>query len=89
MEIIGQFGPDGFIDIYCFFKWGIHGLFYFRSFQTFYSIKTEHFSGIQTRIDGVEGEHADHLTSTSNTGWLLFLRRQNLRQRIAKPKTEK
>ena len=38
---------------------------YFRSFQTQYYRKTLGFSGIRTRIVGVEGEHADHLTTTS------------------------
>ena len=50
----------------CFFKMGHpRPLFvYFRSFQTIYRIKTVDFSGIRTRIIGIEGEHADHLTST-------------------------
>ena len=30
-----------------------------------YRIKTLYFNGIRTRIDGVEGEHADHLTTTT------------------------
>ena len=38
---------------------------YFRSFQTIYRIKTVGFSGIRTRIVGVEGEHADHLNTTT------------------------
>ena len=38
---------------------------YFRSFQTIYRIKTVDFSGIRTQIVGVEGEHADHLTTTT------------------------
>ena len=38
---------------------------YFRSFQTIYRIKTVDFSGIRTRIVGVEGEHADHLNTTT------------------------
>ena len=37
---------------------------YFRSFQTIYRIKTVDYSGIRTRIDGVEGKHSDHLTTT-------------------------
>ena len=39
---------------------------YFRSFQTIYRINTVGFSGIRTRIVGVEGEHADHLTTTTD-----------------------
>ena len=38
---------------------------YFRSFQTQIYRKTVGISGIQTRIVGVEGEHADHLTTTT------------------------
>ena len=33
--------------------------------NTNFTGKTEDFSGIQTRIVGVEGEHADHLTTTT------------------------
>ena len=39
-------------------------LIYFRSFQTIYRIKTVDFSVIRTRIVWVEGEQADHLTTT-------------------------
>ena len=38
---------------------------YFRSFQGIYWIKTVDFSGIRTRINGVEGNHADHLITTT------------------------
>ena len=39
---------------------------YFRSFQTkILQKKALGFSGIRTRIVGVEGEHADHLTTTT------------------------
>ena len=39
---------------------------YFRSFQTqFLQEKTVGFSGTRTRIIGVEGEHTDHLTTTT------------------------
>ena len=34
---------------------------YLRSFQTI----TVDFNGIRTRVAGVEGEHADHLTTTT------------------------
>ena len=34
---------------------------YFCSFQATFEVKTLCFSGIRTRIVGVEGEHADHL----------------------------
>ena len=40
-------------------------LIYFRSFQTIYRIKPADFRGIQTRIVGEQGKHADHLTSTT------------------------
>ena len=44
---------------------------YFCSYQTqIFQKKTVGFSGIQTRIVGVEGEHADHLTNT--TAHLLY-----------------
>ena len=38
---------------------------YFRSFQTQYDRKTVGVSRIRTRNVGVEGEHADHLTTTT------------------------
>ena len=38
---------------------------YFRSFQIISRRKTVDFRGIQTRIDRVQGEHADHLTTTT------------------------
>ena len=41
-------------------------LVYFHSFQTqFLQKKTVGVSGIRTRIVGVEGKHADHLTTTT------------------------
>ena len=40
-------------------------LFIFVLFKHNYSEKIVGFSGIQTRIVGVEGEHADHLTTTT------------------------
>ena len=51
----------------CFFykkKWPSPASFsiHFHSFQTIYRIKTVDFSRIRTRIVGVEGEQADHLT---------------------------
>ena len=50
-----------------FLKMGQPGLFfYFRSFQTqILQKKTVGFSGIRTRIVGLEGDHADHLTTTT------------------------
>ena len=50
-----------------FLKWAIPGLFfvYVHSFQTKYSRKTAGFSWIRTQIVGIEGEHADHLTTTT------------------------
>ena len=39
---------------------------YFHSFQAqILQKKTIGFSGIQTQIVGVEGEHSDHLTTTT------------------------
>ena len=49
------------------FKWANRGLFlvYFCSFQTQnFTEKTVGVCGIRTRIVRVEGEHADHLTTT-------------------------
>ena len=40
-------------------------LVYFRSFQQQFYRKIVDLSGIRTRIVGVEGEHADHLTTTT------------------------
>ena len=46
---------------------------YFRSFQTQnLQKKTEGFSGTPTWIVGVEGKHADHLTTTTTTTYLLI-----------------
>ena len=42
-----------------------NGLFiYFLSINRFFSEKTVDVTGIRTRIVGVEGKHADHLTTT-------------------------
>ena len=38
---------------------------YFRSFQTIVKSKKVDFSGIRTRIVIAEGEHSDHLTTTT------------------------
>ena len=46
-----------------FFKWASFSLFSFFS-NTNGTEKTVGFSGIRTKIVGVEGEHADHLTTT-------------------------
>ena len=40
-------------------------LVYFGTFHTIYRIKIVDFSGIRTRIVGVESEHTDHLTTTT------------------------
>ena len=47
---------------------------YFRSFQTQSYRKTVFFSVIQTRIDGVEGEHVVHLTTTTALTLTYFVR---------------
>ena len=46
---------------------------YFRSFQTIYRIKTVDFSGIGTRIIGLEGKDADHFTTTTVRYKLIFM----------------
>ena len=38
---------------------------YFCSIHTIYRINIAYFSSIRTRIVEVEGEHADHLTTTA------------------------
>ena len=50
-----------------FFNWANHGLFCLFSVfpNTNFTEKTIGFSGIRTRIVRVEGEHADHLTTTT------------------------
>ena len=40
-------------------------LFIFVPFKHKFSRKTLGFSGIRTRIVGIEGKHADHLTTTT------------------------
>ena len=54
----------------CFLKkTGQPGLFlFFRSFQIQFYRKIVDFSGIRTQIVGIEGEHADHLTTTTAHG---------------------
>ena len=51
----------------------LHLFVYIRIlFQTINFIdKTEDFSGIRTRIVGVEGENANHLTTTAQS-WRIF-----------------
>ena len=56
------------MGLVCTSKWANPGLVfvYFRSFQTQnFTEKTVGFSGIRTRIVGVEGQHSDHLTTTT------------------------
>ena len=48
-------------------------LVYFHSFKHKCYRKTVGFSRIQTQIVGVEGEHADHLTTTTAQQFELFL----------------
>ena len=48
-------------------KWACPGLFFFSWFShTNFTEKTVGVSGIRTRIVGVESEHADHLTTTTD-----------------------
>ena len=53
--------------MYGFFKWANPGLFCLFSLfsNTNFTEKTVDVSKIRTRIDGVEVEHADHLTTTT------------------------
>ena len=65
---MGRYGSEGKFDqklTLKILKWVIPGFFlvYFCSFQTIYRIKIVNFSGIWTRIFGIIGEHADHLTT--------------------------
>ena len=46
---------------------------YFRSFQQQFYRNIIDLSGIRTRIVRVEGEHADHLTTTTAPTVYLFL----------------
>ena len=58
-----------FIRMAAVFKWANPGHYLFSfvvSKHKFYK-KTVGFSGIQTRIVGEEGTHADHLTTTTAT----------------------
>ena len=51
-----------------FSKWAIHDLFLFifvLGTQKFYATRIVDFRGIQTGIVGVEGEHDDHLATTT------------------------
>ena len=52
-----------------FLKWPFPAAFsfYVRCFQTVLRDKTFDFSGIWTRIIKVEGEHTDHLTTTTTS----------------------
>ena len=54
-----------------FLKWAYHGiiLFIFVLFEHKFYKKTEGISRIRTPIVGVEGEHADHLTTTKAQGF--------------------
>ena len=58
-----------------FLKWANPGLFLFIFVLFKHNIieKTLGFSGIRTRIVGVEGEHADHLTTTTAQCLISFM----------------
>ena len=43
-----------------------------HSFETIYRIKTVDLSDIGTWIDGVEGEHADHFTTTTTQRFTVY-----------------
>ena len=59
LKILQKWQNFDISDHTAFLKWGNHGLFLFI-FK-----KTVGFSGIRTWIVGKEGEHADHLTTTT------------------------
>ena len=53
-------------DVYFFFKWTDPGLFvYFCSYQQQFYCKILDYSENRTRIVGVEGKYANHLTTTT------------------------
>ena len=53
-------------------------LCYLRSFPAqYFTEKTVSFSGIQTRIIGAEGEHADHLITTTVRSRSYYLLQEN------------
>ena len=46
--------------------------------QILHKKRTEGFSGIQTRIVGVEGEHADHLSTTTDLTYVSYYLKRRL-----------
>ena len=54
-------------------------LVYFGSFQTIYRIKIVDFSEIRTWIGGVEGDHADHLTTATAQEGIFLLKLYKLK----------
>ena len=66
------------LDEICFFNGLSPATFFnFRSFQTqILQKQTVCCSGIRTRIVGLEGEHADHLTTTTAPSRTMFIRPQ-------------
>ena len=49
---------------------------YFRAFQQQFYRKIVDLSGIRTWIVGVEGEHADHLTTTTAQKFIFMLKKK-------------
>ena len=71
-----QFLPNinnTFLVCNIFLKWAKPGLFfvYFVLFKHNITEKTVDFSGIRTRIVGVEGKNADHFTTTTAQAWAI------------------
>ena len=62
-----QLGPKGLMPHYRFFNGGTPAsfCFYFLSFKLQFYKKIVDFSRVRTRIVGIEGEHDDHLTTTT------------------------
>ena len=61
--------------------------FYFRSFQTQIVHKIVGFSGIWTRIVGLEGEHADHLITTTAQFFIFIFNKIAMIMKKGKKKT--
>ena len=55
-----------------------HLLFIFILFKQIFTEKTVDISRIRTRIVGVEGEHADHLTTTMTPNYVWMLGSEKL-----------
>ena len=85
--------PKAFMNLpRLFFKWATPGLFlvYFCHLQTILQNKNCRLSGIRTRIVRVEGENADHVTTTTALSYPIYLTSKlvvKMRSRIRISKT--